>query len=248
VTSPTQGLGSPEAIVFDLDGTLVDSAADLAIAVNDMLAARGLRTWSVGDIRRWIGEGAERLVARALTASLSAGGAFRDPDRLVIEQGLQAFRLRYAAGCTGQTTLYPGAIEALDFARSAGCRVAILTNKPSEQTETILRHFGLDRRLDAWLGGDSPFGRKPNPAPLRELARRCGVHDLGRVWLVGDSVTDIRTAKAAGARAIAVRGGYDDADPIEACDPRPDQIIADLEALSGFMAAVKRIAGSTPDP
>ncbi len=234
MNASTPGLGSPEAIVFDLDGTLVDSAADLALAVNAMLAARGLRTWSVGDIRRWIGEGAERLVARALAASLGLNGASHEPDAMLIEAGLADFRRRYAAACTEQTTLYPGALEALDVALSAGCRVAILTNKPTDQTETIIRHFGLDRRLDAWLGGDSRFGRKPSPAPLLELARRCGVDDLQRVWLVGDSVTDIRTAKAAGAWAIAVRGGYDDADPIDRCTPQPDRIIATIGDIRGL--------------
>lgn len=243
MTDLPRGLASPEAIVFDLDGTLVDSAADLAVAVNGMLTARDLRAWPVSDIRRWIGEGAERLVARALAASRAADGKASDlPDELVVE-GLADFRVRYAAACTLQTTLYPGALDALAVARSTGRRVAVLTNKPSDQTETIIRHFGLDGRLDAWLGGDSPAGRKPNPAPLLEVLRRCGLRPteeaVRRSWLIGDSITDIRTAKAAGAVAIAVRGGYDDADPIDRCEPRPDWIIDGLGELANLIAPMR---------
>lgn len=227
-------LAAARALIFDLDGTLVDSAADLADAVNEALADRSLPQWPVGTIRCWIGEGAERLMARAL----AAGNGGREPTAEATSAALADFRRIYAARCTRRTTLYPGAVEVLDAARAAGLPLAILTNKPAGQTETILRHFGLAERVATWLGGDSSFGRKPDPAPLVEIARRLGVAaaDPVTVWMIGDSITDIRVAKAAGATAIVVRGGYDDAEPIDRCDPRPDRILASLNELPALFA------------
>lgn len=229
----TPALPRPSAIVFDLDGTLVDSAADLAAAVNEVLGERGLPIHTVATIRTWIGEGAERLIERAL----AGGDPGRAPSHDAVAAALLDFRRVYAAGCTRSTTLYPGAEEILAALRARGLPTAILTNKPANQTATILRHFGLDRLVDAWIGGDSEFGRKPDPRALWELARRlcrCAAPAMPHVWLVGDSITDIRTARAAGGTAIVVRGGYDDADPVDRCTPRPDWIAAGLGEVLGL--------------
>lgn len=229
----TPALPRPSAIVFDLDGTLVDSAADLAAAVNDVLGDRALPTHGVATIRTWIGEGADRLIERAL----AGGDPSRAPTHDAIAAALVDFRRVYAAGCTRSTTLYPGAQETLAALRERRLPTAILTNKPANQTATILRHFGLDRLVDAWIGGDSELGRKPDPRALCELARRLcrgAPPAMPHIWLVGDSITDIRTARAAGGTAIVVRGGYDDADPIDRCTPRPDWIAAGLGEVLGL--------------
>ncbi|MBL9120779.1 MAG: HAD hydrolase-like protein [Phycisphaerae bacterium] len=223
----------PGIVVFDLDGTLIDSAADLADAVNDVLARRRLQTWPVGAIRCWIGEGAERLMERAL----SGGNDANRPSSTETAAAVAEFRAVYAMRCTRHTTPYPGALEVLASLRSAGHLTAILTNKPANQTELILHSFGLDRLVDAWLGGDSAFGRKPDPRPLQMVVAHA-VEKTGsrcrkgpEVWMIGDSVTDIRTAHAAGGTSIVVRGGYDDADPIDRCQPRPHRIIDSIREV-----------------
>ncbi len=232
------GLPAAHAVVFDLDGTLVDSAHDLADAVNEVLVRRDLPQWPVATIRRWIGEGAERLMERALVG----GDTERRPAAEETARAVSEFRAIYLGRCTVHTTLYPGAIEALEAARSAGLPTAILTNKPAAQTAVILRHYGLDRLVDAWFGGDSPFGRKPSPAGLLALAERLGVSSAppDAVWMVGDSITDVRTAHAARATAVAVRGGYDDASPIDTCQPPPAVM---LESLREFAAL---LGGAAP--
>lgn len=223
-------LPPPIAAIFDLDGTLIDSAHDLADAVNEVLAERRLPTHGVDEIRRWIGEGAERLMERAL-----AGGQDRPMPADETTHAVARFRAIYATRSTRHTVLYPDALEVLDRCAAARIPLAILTNKPTNQTAPILHHFGLDRRVVAWLGGDSPFGRKPDPRPLLALLDRMGVGNdpasRAATWMVGDSITDIRVAHAAGARSIAVRGGYDDADPLDRCQPRPDRLIGSLNDL-----------------
>ena len=119
------GLAAARAVVFDLDGTLVDSAHDLADAVNEVLDQRHLPQWPVATIRRWIGEGAERLMERALVG----GDSERRPAAEETARAVSEFRAIYLGRCTAHTTLYPGAIEALVAARTAGLPTAILTNR-----------------------------------------------------------------------------------------------------------------------
>jgi phosphoglycolate phosphatase len=235
-------LPSPHFIVFDLDGTLIDSAHDLADAVNDVLARRGLTLPSIDAIRRWIGEGAELLVERALIAGRDQPGvAQAQPTRHEIAQAVVEFRSIYATRCTNHTRLYDGAVDVMEAIRRHGLPTAILTNKPANQTATILHFFGLTRLVDGWLGGDSEFGRKPDPRPLRALVKSVSLavpaSAMARqptwpnIWLVGDSATDIRTAHAAAAIALAVRGGYDDAEPIDECTPPPHRVLQSIREL-----------------
>jgi phosphoglycolate phosphatase len=227
-------LRRPRVIVLDLDGTLIDSARDLADAVNEVLEHRGRSPWPVATIRRWIGQGAERLMERAL----SGGDDHPQPDPGETAEALAAFRSIYASSCTRHTTLYDGAIETLQTLRARGLRTAILTNKPANQTATILKAYGLDELTDAWLGGDSPFGRKPSPQALVALVGQLDPNGpVASAWMVGDSVTDIQTARAAGCVAVAVRGGYDDADPIERCQPQPDHMLDRLSGVLSLLAA-----------
>lgn len=183
--------------VFDLDGTLIDSRQDLADAANAMLATYGAAPLPVPAVVAMIGEGARLLVARALERA----GVAADPD-----EALPRFLDAYDARLTATTVPYPGVPEALARLH-ASARVSVLTNKPQRPTDAILAALGLAVHVDAAIGGDSPFGRKPAPAALQALIERAGVPAAETV-MVGDSWVDVETATAAGIDACLVRFGF----------------------------------------
>jgi phosphoglycolate phosphatase len=187
-----------QLIVFDLDGTLVDSRRDLANATNALLVECGAAPLSEERIGRMVGDGAATLVARAF-AAVNVG---QPPD------ALDRFLRIYGDHLLDYTRPYPGILEALDHLRSRS-RLAVLTNKPLASTRRILEGLALASYFppDAVLGGDGPFPRKPDPTALRHLAVQAGV-PLHDTLLVGDSAIDWRTARAAGIAACLVRYGF----------------------------------------
>ncbi|MDZ4755582.1 MAG: HAD-IA family hydrolase [Phycisphaerae bacterium] len=227
-------LPPPRVVVFDLDGTLLDSVGDLTFAVNEVMRARDRAPWPQQQVRAWVGEGADLLIARCLTGGFEDRAAPHD-----VAAALAEFRSVYIDRCWVDSTLLPGALEAMDDVRARGIATAVLTNKPSAPTRRIMEHFEIMSRVDGWLGGDAAVGRKPDPAPLLALAADAlrETPDPATIWMIGDSVTDIATAKNAGAVAIAVRGGYDDAAPIDRCTPRPDRTIDRLSELGRLIEA-----------
>jgi phosphoglycolate phosphatase len=178
----------PFAIVgFDLDGTLVDSAGDLAAAVNHALAAAGRPPFPVDRIRPMIGGGARLMLQTALKAS---GG----DDQL--DNLLPILLAHYETNIAVTTLPFPGAVAALDALAARGVALAIVTNKRGRFTDLLLRELGLLDRFACVISGDTIPGKaKPDPEPIREMVRRCGG---GRAAFVGDSVYDVGAAKAAG--------------------------------------------------
>ena len=184
-------------IVFDLDGTLVDSHVDLANAVNALLADLGRPPLAEPDIVAMVGEGARVLVRRALAA------ASLDPDT---PRALERFLAHYDAHLLDNTRPYPGLIEVLEWID--GRRpMAVLTNKPARATELMLTGLVLRPHFQHVLGGDTSFGRKPDPAGLRHLAAQAAV-DPAHVLIVGDSPVDLATARNAGTRICLARYGF----------------------------------------
>ena len=187
-----------QLIVFDLDGTLIDSRRDLANATNALLVECGAAPLDEDRIGRMDGDGAATLVARAFAAVAIAP----PPD------ALERFLQIYGEHLLDHTRPYPGIREALDCLRLRS-RLAVLTNKPLASTRRILDGLELASYFgpDAVLGGDGPFPRKPDPTALCHLAKQAGV-PLTDTLLVGDSAIDWRTARAAGAAACLVRYGF----------------------------------------
>ena len=195
------GGGTVYGVIFDLDGTLIDSAADLHSSINVVLARRGLPDLSLPQVVSMIGHGVRKLVERAFAASgRPLQGAALDAayDEMV---GVYESRL------TELTTLMPGAAEAVRALHGAGVRLGVVTNKPHAATETILGHFGLLDPMLIVMGGDSGLPRKPAPDMLEVALYKLGLGPDDAV-MVGDSPADIDCARAAGVRSIAVRGGY----------------------------------------
>jgi phosphoglycolate phosphatase len=199
-------LYAAQAIIFDLDGTLVDSAGDLRAALNILLKDRGFRSIEAGEIKAMIGDGVLKLVERGLTAVKG------DPTRA--SALLPHFLEIYQANPATLTRCYPGVIETLESLRLANFRMAVVTNKPVAATKAILRELSLARFFPVIVGGDSVPKRKPDPAPLLEAARQLQL-DVDKLLMVGDNIHDVEAAHAAGMRCIAVSYGYHHRPPSE---------------------------------
>ncbi len=187
-------------VVFDLDGTLIDTAPDLTIALNHMLAQTGREQLSQARVLGMIGRGARVLIGNGLAATGTA-----TPES--IEKGLAIFLTYYEAHIADRSRPYEGVEATLDLLAARGVKLAICTNKPEQHTRRLLAAFGWTGRFAAIIGGDTLAARKPDPAPLREAIRRAGD---GSAVLVGDSITDIETARAAQLPCVAVTYGYRD--------------------------------------
>jgi phosphoglycolate phosphatase len=215
--------------VFDLDGTLVDSLPDLAAALNRTLAEAGLPPHATGAVARMVGHGVERLVERGFAA---AGAPL---DMAALPRWVERFLHFYAADLHTLTRPYPGAAEALDALAASGWRLGVCTNKPTRLAAGLLDALGLGSRFGgAVVGGDTAPERKPHPAPLLMALGRLGVPAAAAV-LVGDSGTDVLTARAAGVPVVLVRGGYTAA-PAE--ELGADAVVDELAALPALLEAL----------
>lgn len=189
----------PSVIIFDLDGTLIDSAPDLASAVNAMLAELGREPLAVHEVRGMVGDGVAMLVARALAA--------RHCGQVDSSLAMAAFMRRYEAAATCETTVFPGAEEALRTLAAAAIPLAVCTNKPARLTTDILESFGLAKYFARVVGGDSLPFRKPDPRVLLTVLEAFGARPE-RSLLVGDSEVDAATARSAGTPFVLMRHGY----------------------------------------
>ena len=214
-----------DVVAFDLDGTLADTAPDLAAALNHTLAALGRETVPTESVRHLVGHGAKALLRKGLAATGEA------PEELV-EQGFPVFIDYYGRNICEGTRAYPDVEAALDRLVAQGIAVAMCTNKPEGLTHRLLDALGWSSRFEVIVGGDTLPVKKPDPAPLHEAIARAGG---GRAAFVGDSITDADTARAARIPFVAVSFGFSDR-PIEALGA--DAVIdsyADLpEALAGL--------------
>nr|WP_136066751.1 phosphoglycolate phosphatase [Halomonas sp. EAR18] len=210
-------------VVFDLDGTLIDSVPDLTRAVDSVLAAQRLPPAGEARVRDWVGNGARKLVERALTDALGAAEASRR-----LEDAHRDFLAAYAEAPCVATRLYPGAREALEGLKARGMRLALVTNKPHAFIAPILEALALDGLFDMTLGGDSLASKKPDPAPLLHVAEALGVAPQAAL-MVGDSRHDIEAGRRAGFRTLAVPYGYNHGEPV--ADAGPDGLVESLTEL-----------------
>ena len=216
-------------IVFDLDGTLIDSAADLAAAVNLMLARFGAQPLALAEVRRMIGDGPSALVAGALAARGREGVDPTEAHRMFLEL--------YAAEATVRTSAYPGVRAALEALGAASIPLAVCTNKPARLTEAILGALGLADYFARVMGGDSLPWRKPDPRVLLSVLADFEAAPASAL-MVGDSEVDAATASAAGVPLVLMKHGYHRG-PIEA--------IRCLAALEGFDELPRLALGGAPE-
>ncbi|AWM59210.1 phosphoglycolate phosphatase [Stutzerimonas stutzeri] len=213
----------PRLVMFDLDGTLMDSVPDLAAAVDKMLMLLGREPAGIERVRDWVGNGSRVLVRRALAGQLEHDGV---SDELANE-ALALFMQAYSGGHE-LTAVYPGVRECLDWLREREVKLAIITNKPAQFIEPLLEEKGLAGYFDWLVGGDTLPQQKPDPAALFWVMDKAGVAP-GESLFVGDSRNDVRAAKAATVRCVALTYGYNHGEPI--ADEQPALVLDDLREL-----------------
>ena len=228
---------APQAVLFDLDGTLVDSVEDIRAAVNALLVELGMPTRSRDEVLTWVGNGARMLVERAMAGRFEgfAGCIDAHERHAIADAAMPRFRAIYQGICIDHTVPLVGAREALAFVHGAGLGVAIVTNKPLAPTQRIIDALGWRMFVSVFIGGDSLELRKPDPAPLHEALRQL---DATNAWMVGDSANDVDAAHAARMPSIVVRGGYNHGNPVELLDPAPEVIVDTLAVLPQLLAAI----------
>jgi phosphoglycolate phosphatase len=214
---------SERCILFDLDGTLVDSVPDLAAALNRLLAARGFAPLDAIAVTAMVGDGAEALVRRGLAAR---GAAFD-------AAALTAFMADYTAHAAEQTRLFPDAEQTLRHLAATGWRLAICTNKPEQPARILLDQLGIAGLFAAIGGGDSFAVRKPDPGHLLATLARAG-GEPGRAVMVGDHANDVQAAIGAGLPAVFAAWGYGSAAMAEGAA----RTAASLADLPGIAAAL----------
>ncbi|MDF7800440.1 HAD-IA family hydrolase [Pontiellaceae bacterium B1224] len=206
-----------QLIIFDLDGTLIDSRADLTAGINHMREQYGLEPLSLETVSGYIGDGVRKLVERSLQGA--------DVD---VDDALAINKEYYVSHSTVHTSLYEGVETGLKELAGAGHTLAVLTNKPGDPSRAILKHFGLDSLFTVIIGGGDVPNLKPAPDGIFRCLELAGA-ESSKVWMVGDHHTDLAVAKNAGVRSALVEYGFG-----HAADYKPDAQFASFADLVGY--------------
>jgi len=203
---------APRAVLFDLDGTLLDTIADLADAANLMLAELGRPARSQGEIHSFVGKGIPNLVRRCMTEGTSA-------TESEIETAVAVFRRHYAVVNGARTSIYPGVVETLQALRGRDIRLAVVTNKAEAFTLPLLERMGIATHFDTVVSGDTLPVKKPDPAVVQLACARLGVAPADAL-MIGDSANDALAAQGAGMPVLLVTYGYSEGVPVDTieCD------------------------------
>lgn len=193
-----------QLLIFDLDGTLVDSRRDLAVAINRMRNHYCLGPLSLEVVSSYVGGGARNLVERALRHTA-----------VNVDEALELYKAHYDTDLITHTTVYPGVVEGLQKLVDAGHQLAVLSNKPGDASRSILGHFRVDRCFKSVIGGGDIGKLKPHPDGITKLVSETGV-DTSRTWMIGDHHTDLAAAKNAGVYSAYVEYGFGDSEGLEA--------------------------------
>lgn len=217
-----------QLVIFDLDGTLVDSVPDLSYCVDEMLSELDREPAGEALVRMWVGNGVERLVKRALVGAMEG-----EPDQDIFARALAIFLELYAENTSRLSRLYPGVEEGLDWLAGRDIKLACVTNKVERYTLPLLNDLGLAPRFAMVISGDSLSEKKPSPLPLRHVAETLGV-PLQHGLMVGDSISDVGAARAAGLPVVCLTYGYNHGQDIRST--KPDAVIDSLSELPALLS------------
>jgi phosphoglycolate phosphatase len=218
-------------LLFDLDGTLIDSVPDLAKALNATLRELDLPTYDEATVRNWIGNGAATLVKRGLAGNREIDPG---PDEELFAEAMERFLRHYERVLNEATGLYPGVAGTLQALNDAGYTMAVVTNKPSQFVGPILQNLSIDRHFDLIVGGEDLPRKKPDPLPLLHACEKLGC-SREEALMIGDSSNDILAAQAAGIPVIAVSYGYDNGRSVR--ELGADEIIGEFSTLRTLLVS-----------
>ena len=218
-------------VMIDLDGTLIDSAPDLAASANRMLEALGMPTYEQAQVAQWIGNGVSRLVKRGLTGEMNA-----EPDAGLYERGYAIFLEAYAELVSDQSRPYPGVVEGLEKLQAAGFQLACITNKAEAFTVPLLQDLDLHKYFKLIISGDTLAKKKPDPLPLLHACEHFGITPDHGV-LIGDSINDTQAARNAGMPVILVPYGYNRGQDVRELEP--EAVIPSLEQATEYLTLYK---------
>ena len=210
-------------ILIDVDGTLVDSVPDLAYCVDEMMKQLDMPAHGEAKVRNWVGNGVERLVRRALIGQLDG-----EPDEVLFEKAYPIFLDLYAVNTSQRSCLYPGVRDGLDYMKSAGYTLGCVTNKAAQFTIPLLKDLGIHDDFENIVCGDTLAKKKPDPLPLLHSAEVLGVMPEKSLML-GDSVSDVKAARAAGFQIICMSYGYNHG--VDIRESNPDAVIDSMTEL-----------------
>lgn len=216
----TKKLAMPEMVLIDLDGTLVDTAPDLALCVDLMMERLGMPKRGEEATRKWIGNGVARLVKRALVNSTDG-----EPDEMLYKEAHEVFLDLYKENVCVKSQLFPGVKKGLSYLQEKGLKIGCVTNKPEAFTIPLLKKLGIYDVFGIVVSGDTLPAKKPDPAPLLHAAEFFGVKPQTAL-LIGDSINDVQAARAAGFMVVCVPYGYNHGQDIN--DAKPDAVIETL--------------------
>lgn len=220
-------LNKPEMILIDVDGTLVDSVPDLAYCVDEMMKALDMPVHGEAKVRNWVGNGVERLVRRALVGQLDG-----EPDEALFEKAYPLFLDLYAANTSQRSGLYPGVREGLDYLKASGYKLGCVTNKAAQFTIPLLKDLGIHDDFENIVCGDTLAKKKPDPLPLLHSAEVLGVTPEKSLML-GDSVSDVKAARAAGFQIVCMSYGYNHG--VDIRESNPDMVIDSMAELKDIL-------------
>ena len=216
ITSDEDSVRLKHLIVYDLDGTLVDTLEDIAAAANHMRGQLGEPPLEAEAIRGAVGRGLRELVKRCLQTD----------EARRIEQGMKLYKAYYGKHLLDRSRLYPGALEVLEHFRAR--RQAVITNKPDPYSRDILRGLGIDGYFGDVIAGDTGFPKKPDPAGLHSLLAKHGLEPAEALF-IGDSPIDVETGRSAGVLTVCVAHGFAAAGELRAA--RPEALAEDFAGL-----------------
>jgi phosphoglycolate phosphatase len=226
----------PGLVLIDLDGTLVDSVPDLAYCVDQMMHCLGRPPRGEAAVRNWVGNGVERLVRRALTGTLDG-----EPSEADYAQAYPLFLELYAENTATRSALYPGVQSGLDLLARRDYRLGCVTNKAAAFTEPLLADLGIRGAFEIVISGDTLPEKKPSPLPLLHAAEWFGV-EPAQALMVGDSVSDVKAARAAGFAIVCMSYGYNHGQDIRKAEP--DAVIDSMIELDRLLADAVPVASA----
>ena len=217
----------PAMVLIDVDGTLVDSVPDLAYCVDEMMKQLDMPVYGEDKVRNWVGNGVERLTRRALIGQLDG-----EPDEALFEKAYPIFLDLYDKNVCERSCLYDGVREALDFLKTQDVKIGCVTNKNAQFTLPILEKLGVKDDFEIIVCGDTLDKKKPDPLPLLHAAEKLGVK-AEQSLMLGDSMSDVKAARAAKFDIICMSYGYNHGEDIR--DYNPDAVVDSMAEIKNII-------------